>query len=76
MKYDSQVWINSCHDEFILGNIKMNLHFLSFLNTEMGQVVEILPHGRQRPVYPAVDITVADDLATIGARASAAMVST
>ena len=29
------------------------LHFLSFLKTEMSQVVEILPHWRQGPVDPA-----------------------
>ena len=40
------------------------------------EVVEILPTGRQGPLYPAVNTTVADDLATYGARASAAEVLT
>ena len=35
----------------ISGNIITYLHFLSFLNIEMVQVLEILPHGRQGLVY-------------------------
>ena len=29
----------------------MCLHFMSFLHIDMKQVVEILPHVRQRPSY-------------------------
>ena len=38
---------------FITGNIKNYLGFVSFLNTEMAQVVKIHPHGGQWPIYPA-----------------------
>ena len=31
-------WFNSCGAEFILGNIKTYLHFLSFIDTEMAEV--------------------------------------
>ena len=34
--------------ELLWGSIKLGL---SFLDTDIGQVVEILPRGRQRPVY-------------------------
>ena len=27
-------WVNDCHDDFFAGNIKICLHFLSFLKTE------------------------------------------
>ena len=37
---------------FFGGNINIYLQFLWFLNTVMVQVVEILSHGSQRPVYP------------------------
>ena len=38
-------WIlfNSCRTEFIFRNMKIYLHFLLFLNTEMAQIFEILP---------------------------------
>ena len=39
--------------EFCLVNMKIYLHFLSCLKTEMKQVVEIIPCRRQWPVYPA-----------------------
>ena len=32
------------------------LHFLTFLKTEMAQVVEIFPHGRQGPIFPKLCI--------------------
>ena len=38
---------------FILGDVKVNLHFLSLLNTEREQVVEIRSGGRQGPIYRA-----------------------
>ena len=44
--------INPLRAELILGYVKMYLHFLAYLNTEMAQVVEILPDGRQGPFYP------------------------
>ena len=41
-----------CHYWFS-GNIKIYLHFLSALEIEMVQVVEIFPHGRhRRPLRP------------------------
>ena len=30
----------------------MYFYFISFLHTEMVHVIQILPHGRQVPVYP------------------------
>ena len=52
--------------EFIWGYIKKYFYLLSFLNTEMTQVVEIFPRGRQEGIlmiYPALSIpnTVAAD---------------
>ena len=41
-------WVNPFRAEYVLGNIKIYLHFLSFLDT---QVVKILPHERQGPMY-------------------------
>ena len=41
---------NSCHDEFLIENIKMYLYFLLFLNAEVTQVVEIIPGERQGPI--------------------------
>ena len=57
-------------------NKKIYLHFQSFLNTEMAEVVETLPCERQGPIYPTVNSMVAGDLATQGTRSSAAMVLT
>ena len=37
--------------------IKMKIQFISFLNTDMAWLVEIIPCGRQEPVYH----TVTDD---------------
>ena len=50
--------IDPCHVEFVWGNIKICLHCVSFLNTdtEIAQVAEILPCGRQGPFYPAKSI--------------------
>ena len=36
---------------FSRGNKNIYLHFLSFLNIDMTQVVEILPQVRQGPTY-------------------------
>ena len=36
------------HVELFWGNVKIYLHFLSFLNNEM----PLIPYGRQGPVYP------------------------
>ena len=49
-----QVILDPRHAEYVLGNIKlyMYLHFQWFLKTEISEIVEILPHGRQIPVYP------------------------
>ena len=43
---------NPCTNGFILENMINILTFLSFLNSEMVQVVEGIPHGRQRHLYP------------------------
>ena len=48
-------------------------YFMSLLHFDMTQVVEILPHVRKGPTYSTVDITAANDLMTLGARASATM---
>ena len=58
----SQQWtlidsLNHLSTELILGNMKMHLHLLSFVNIDMVQVVEVLPHGRQGPVYLAESIS-------------------
>ena len=47
--------INPCCTEFIFMTQRY-LYFLSYLNTEMAQVVETFPWGRQRLVYPAQSI--------------------
>ena len=44
-----QFWPISCW--IFLGNLKIYLHFLAIVNIEMAQVSEILPLGRQGPVY-------------------------
>ena len=56
--WHSAIWywtvVNTWGAEFYLEKKKkINLHFLSFLDTEMAQVVGIIPRGRQGPVYPA-----------------------
>ena len=45
-------WVNLCAVEFRSGNANIYMYFLSFLNTQMAQVVEIIPYGRQGPIYP------------------------
>ena len=56
---------------FIISRHKYFLWFLSFLDTEMAQVVEILSH--RKPVYWACTV-VANYLVTQGVRAPAAMI--
>ena len=44
--YDCQAWnFNPCHSKLILGNIQIWLYFLSFHETSMKQVVQILHRG-------------------------------
>ena len=75
---------NSCHVEYFWENIKVYSHFVSFHNTEMGQLAEIFPGGRQAPVCSnqslvwllmlcsTLDNSVtADDLVPISTRSSA-----
>ena len=50
------------------------MHFVSFLQAEIVQVVKILSYGRQAPMYP--NTIMADGLVMQEARASAAMVVT
>ena len=45
--------VKSCATELFRETMKIYLHFLSFLNTELEQVVEIFPHGWQGSMYPA-----------------------
>ena len=45
-----EIKVNPCFAQFFSGNVKSYWHFVSFLNTEMVQVVEINPFGRQGPV--------------------------
>ena len=55
----------------------MYLHFMSFLQTNKIQVVEIPPRVRQgRAFFYTLNTMAADVLATQGARASAAMILT
>ena len=43
-----------CYAEFILDGIESNMHLLSFFNTEMLQVDEILPRrGQKKTLYTA-----------------------
>ena len=46
-----QVYLNPLRAKFFRGNINIYLHFVSFLHTDMTQVVEILPQIRQEPTY-------------------------
>ena len=56
----------TCPDKLILGDIKIQSYFLlSFLNTKMAQVVEILPNGRQGSIDSA-NLIYFDEL--VGAR--------
>ena len=43
--------VNPLHAKFFRGNINMYLHFVSFLDIDTTQVVEILPQIRQEPTY-------------------------
>ena len=44
-------WVIPLCTNFFSRNTNMYLQFLSFLDTDMTQVVEILSHGRQGPNY-------------------------
>ena len=54
----------------------MYLQFLSFLHTDMTQVVEILSCDKDKDLFYIVNIMGADVLATQGPRASATMILT
>ena len=56
------------HAELLKINIEISLQYILFLHTDMTQVVEILPRR--------ANLMVSNDLATQGARASAAMILT
>ena len=43
--------INTLRAKFFRRNINMYLHFVSFVNIDRTQVVEILPQTRQEPTY-------------------------
>ena len=42
---------NPLHAELFIGNLKTYKQFISFLHTDMTQVVETLPHIRQEHSY-------------------------
>ena len=48
----STIWIGNPFKTELKKNMKINLNFLSFLNTKMAQVVKIPPCGCWEPVYP------------------------
>ena len=52
----------------------MDMQFISFLHTNMTQVIEILPHVKQKYLFNIVNIIVVDVPATQGARASATLI--
>ena len=79
--------LNLCHDEFILGNIKLYSHISSILITERVQVVEILPRQSKDLFIPQnqyhnaalnskylINTIPADALSPSAARASAAII--
>ena len=41
------VYKSICRAEVVEGNMKIYAHFLSFLNIEVAQKVEMLPHDRE-----------------------------
>ena len=68
--------LNPLNDDLCWRYIKTYLYFHTFLNIDMVQEVEILPGGRQEMFIKSVNPLSADDLVTVGARASAAIVLT
>ena len=52
-QYPYKITLNHYHSEYSLGNknINMNLHFPSYLVTDMAQVVEIIPRERHWHIY-------------------------
>ena len=76
----SMNWLlGPCGDDFISGNIKTHLHFLSFLHTKMVTIVEIPHCGRQNIIFinsQYHDGSWWPGKARRGARASATMVLT
>ena len=48
---------NPLHAKLSEGTWNMYLHFMSLLHIDMTQVVEILPHVRQRPTYSTESIS-------------------
>ena len=58
---------NPLRAKFFRENIKIYLHFVSYLHIDTTQLVEILPQIRQEPTYSTylvVNIMAADVLAT------------
>ena len=73
----SSYYILTLRAKFFRRNKYTYLHFMSFLHTDMTQVVEILPQVRPGTyLFYRVSIMGADALATQGARASATMILT
>ena len=59
--------LNPLHAKYFRGNINIYLHFVSFLNIDMTQVLKILLQAREGPrysIYSVINIMAADVLAT------------
>ena len=50
-------WVKPCNTKFIKWNIKIYLN-LSSLNTELVQVIKIIPHERRGPIHSALSIAI------------------
>ena len=51
LRHITLIHFNPLRAKFFRGNIKIYLHFVSFLHIDTTQVVEILPQVRQEPTY-------------------------
>ena len=58
------VRVNPLRAKFFWGNIKIYLHFMSFLRIDMTQVLKILKSKTRTYIYYIVNIMAADVLAT------------
>ena len=57
--------VNTYDVEFILGNAKKLLYFLSFLDTQMAQAVEFFPRERQGSLYSSLLILATGQVITV-----------
>ena len=49
--------LNPLRAKFFRGNIKIYLHFVSYLHIDTMQIIEILPQIRQEPTYSTLSIS-------------------